>query len=73
MTIAYLGSTAFAPDGSPMTSSAFDTTGATLIVITVTLMFPARQTVRAWGKRQLLAHDPGSFLHGAGEVVVTVL
>lgn len=36
MTIAYLGSTAFAPDVSPMTSSAFDTTGATLIVITVT-------------------------------------
>lgn len=36
MAIAYLGSTAFAPDGSPMTSSAFDTTGATLIVITVT-------------------------------------
>lgn len=36
MAITYLGSTAFAPDGSPMTSSAFDTSGATLIVATVT-------------------------------------
>lgn len=47
--------------------------GFLLIVVTVTLMFPARQTVRAWGKRQLVAHQPGSILHGAGEVVVTVL
>ena len=47
--------------------------GFLLIVITVTLMFPARATVRAWGKRQLLANDPGSVLHGAGEVVVTIL
>jgi hypothetical protein len=44
-----------------------------LIVVTTTLMFPARATVRAWGKRQLIARQPGSILHGAGEVVVTVL
>jgi hypothetical protein len=47
--------------------------GFLLIVITVTLMFPARATVRAWGKRQLMAKAPGTVLHGAGEVVVTVL
>ena len=44
-----------------------------LTVITVTLMLPARQTVRAWGRRQLIAAQPGSVLHAAGEVVVTVL
>jgi hypothetical protein len=47
--------------------------GFLLVVVTVTLMFPARATVRAWGKRQLLSKQPGSVLHGAGEVVVTVL
>jgi hypothetical protein len=47
--------------------------GFLLIVMTVTLMFPARQTVRAWGKRQLLARPAGTVLHGAGEVVVTIL
>lgn len=36
MAIAYLGSTAFAPDSTPTTSGAFDTSGATLIVATVT-------------------------------------
>lgn len=47
--------------------------GFLLIVVTVTLMFPARQTLRAWGRRQLAERQPGSILHGAGEVVVTVL
>ena len=44
-----------------------------LVVITGTLLMPARATVRAWGKRQLIAHQPGTVLHGAGEVVVTIL
>jgi hypothetical protein len=44
-----------------------------LAVITGTLLMPARATVRAWGKRQLIARDPGTVLHGAGEVVVTIL
>ena len=44
-----------------------------LIVITGTLLFPARQTVRGWARRQLIARQPGSVLHGAGEVVVTIL
>lgn len=44
-----------------------------LIVITGSLLLPARATVRAWGRRQLLARQPGTLLHGAGEVVVTVL
>lgn len=47
--------------------------GFLLIVITGTLLFPARATVRAWGKRQLLSKQPGSILHSAGEVVVTIL
>jgi hypothetical protein len=44
-----------------------------LIVITGSLLMPARATVRAWGKRQLLSKQPGTVLHGAGEVVVTIL
>lgn len=44
-----------------------------LIVITGTLLFPARQTVRSWARRQLIAREPGSVLHSAGEVVVTIL
>jgi hypothetical protein len=44
-----------------------------MTVITGTLLFPARATVRAWGKRQLLAREPGTVLHSAGEVVVTIL
>lgn len=44
-----------------------------LIVITGTLLFPARQTVKGWARRQLIARPPGSVLHGAGEVVVTIL
>jgi len=44
-----------------------------LVVITGTLLFPARATVRAWGKRQLIAGAPGSVRHAAGEVVVTIL
>jgi len=44
-----------------------------LTVITGCLLMPARSTVRAWGKRQLLANQPGSLFHQAGEVVVTIL
>ncbi len=47
--------------------------GFLLVVVTVTLMFPARATVRGWAKRQLLAKQPGTLLHGAGEVVVAIL
>lgn len=44
-----------------------------MTVVVGSLLFPARATVRAWGKRQLLAREPGTILHGAGEVVVTIL
>jgi hypothetical protein len=47
--------------------------GFLLIVMTVTLMFPARATVRQWGRRQLGVNPEGSFMHGVGEVLVTVL
>ena len=44
-----------------------------LIVITTVLLLPARATVRTWGKRQLGAAEPGSIMHGLGQVVVTIL
>jgi len=47
--------------------------GFLLIVMTVTLMFPARATVRQWGRRQLAVNQEGTLMHGVGEVLVTVL
>jgi hypothetical protein len=47
--------------------------GVLLIVMTVTLMLPARQTVRQWGRRQLGINQEGTLMHGVGEVLVTVL
>lgn len=44
-----------------------------LVIITTVLIFPARQTVRIWAKRQLGSQPEGSIMHGIGEVVVTVL
>jgi hypothetical protein len=44
-----------------------------LIVITNVLFWPARSTVRLWGKKQLAAAQPGSIRYGAGEVLVTLL
>ena len=44
-----------------------------LVVIVTVLILPARATVRTWGKRQLGTADPGSAMHGLGQVVVTIL
>ena len=44
-----------------------------LIVVVGVLLMPARATVRTWGKRQLAVNEPGSVMHGVGEVLVTVL
>ena len=44
-----------------------------LIVITNVLFWPARSTVRLWGKKQISACAPGSAGYIAGEVVVTLL
>jgi hypothetical protein len=44
-----------------------------LIVITNVLFWPARSTVRLWGKKQLAVQQPGSIMHGVGEVLVTLL
>lgn len=44
-----------------------------LVIITGVLLFPARQTVRLWAKRQLGSQPDDSLLHTIGEVVVTVL
>jgi hypothetical protein len=44
-----------------------------LVVITNVLFWPARKTVLFWGRKQLSARVPGSLLHTAGEVIVTIL
>jgi hypothetical protein len=44
-----------------------------LTVIVGVLLMPARATVRTWGRRQLAVHDPGTVMHGVGEVLVTIL
>lgn len=44
-----------------------------LIVVTNVLFWPARSTVKLWGRKQLATRLPGSVLHGVGEVVVTIL
>lgn len=44
-----------------------------LVVITNVLFWPARSTVKLWGRKQLAVQPEGSFLHGAGEVIVTLL
>ncbi len=44
-----------------------------LIVVTNILFWPARATVRTWGRKQLAAAQPGSVMHGIGEVIVTLL
>ena len=43
-----------------------------MTVVVVVLAFPARATVEHWGTRQLAVNQPGSFLHGVGEVLVTI-
>jgi hypothetical protein len=47
--------------------------GFLLIVMTVTLMFPARATGKTWGKRQLAVNPEGTLLHGVGEVIAVAL
>ncbi len=47
--------------------------GFLLIVMTVVLMYPAEQTVHTWGRRQLAVNPEGTFMHGVGEVLTTVL
>lgn len=44
-----------------------------LIIVTEILFLPARSTVRLWGKKQLAIRPPGSPLHLAGEVIVTLV
>ena len=44
-----------------------------LVAMMIVLSFPAEQTVRQWGRRQLAVNQEGSVLHAVGEVIVTVL
>jgi hypothetical protein len=46
--------------------------GFLLTVMVVVLMWPAEQSVHTWGRRQLAVNPEGSFMHGLGEVIVTV-
>ena len=43
------------------------------IVVVSVLLWPAKATVKHWGKKQLAVRQPGQFMHGVGEVIVTVL
>jgi hypothetical protein len=42
------------------------------IVIINLLFWPARKTVHTWGQKQMATHQPGDFMHGAGEVIVSI-
>lgn len=44
-----------------------------LAVMTAVLVHPASRTVKFWGRRQLAVRQPGTVLHGVGEVLVTIL
>jgi len=43
------------------------------VVIVSILLWPAKSTVRMWGRKQLAVRQPGEVMHGVGEVIVTVL
>jgi len=44
-----------------------------LVALMIVLSYPAEQTVRQWGRRQLAVHQEGTIMHGVGEVLVTIL
>jgi hypothetical protein len=43
------------------------------IIVVSVLLWPAKSTVKHWGRKQLTVNQPGSVMHGVGEVIVTVL
>lgn len=44
-----------------------------LVIVTSVLLWPARATVKMWGRRLLTANEEGTFMHGAGEIIAVVL
>lgn len=44
-----------------------------LIVVVDVLFWPARSTVKLWGRKQLATRAPGSVMHTVGEVIVTLV
>jgi hypothetical protein len=44
-----------------------------MVIIVNMLFWPARSTVRLWGKKQLATNQPGTVMHGVGEVIVTLV
>jgi len=43
-----------------------------MIIVNV-LFWPARSTVKLWGKKQLASGQPGSIRYTVGEVIVTLV
>lgn len=43
-----------------------------LIIVTNVLLWPARSTVRTWGRKQLATRAPGTAMHAVGQAVVTI-
>jgi hypothetical protein len=44
-----------------------------LIVIVNVLFWPAKGTVKLWCRKNLQQYEPGSVMHGIGEIGVTLL
>lgn len=44
-----------------------------MTVMVAVLVHPAARTVKFWGRRQLAIRQPGTIMHGVGEVLVTIL
>lgn len=57
------------PTGGPMpTRRIFE-----LIVVTSILLWPAKGTVKLWGRKALAQYPQGHTIHGIGEVLVNIL
>jgi hypothetical protein len=44
-----------------------------LIVVTSVLLWPAKGTVKLWGRKALAQYPEGHAIHGIGEVLVNIL
>jgi len=43
-----------------------------LIIVVDVLLWPARSTVKTWGRKQLAIRPPGTVMHAVGQAVVTI-
>jgi hypothetical protein len=44
-----------------------------LVVVTSVLLWPAKGTVKLWGRKALATYPVGHPIHGVGEVLVNIL